>query len=178
MAKKEASAQEEKYRIPPEKDALDAIRNVMMARGIIHSQGRLRNLVERELAAVDKAYRISGQRVRMLAIQHGVVTVEIHFRDSERKANVYKCPVCDGKLKMVHNKTIFGGTVTLAKECTRCPYWVGLKLHVPTRYVFTLSPEFMKRLEKRKAKKEKTKRKPKKKPPKKKAPKKKKVNKK
>ena len=148
MAKKGDSSKEARYHIPPDSQVIEAIKRVMVDRGIVHSQGMLKKLVERELSLVDPAYHVSEQRVRVLAIQKGIANVEIHFRESDNKANVYKCPVCEGKLRMVHNKTIFGGTVTLVKECTVCQYWVGIKHHVPNWYVFTLSPEYAKGLDK------------------------------
>ena len=117
---------------------------VMTERSIVHSQLKFHKLVQKQLASINPAFRVSAQRVRVLAIQNKIVTVEIHFKEIDKKAHVIKCPVCHGKLKMVRNKTIFGGSVTLAKECTQCTYWVGLKLHIPTMYVFTLSPEFSK----------------------------------
>lgn len=125
------------YKIPTDEEVLRAIKNVMSTYGVVNSQTKLKELVERELRGTDKDYHVSPRRLRVLALSSDDVRVEIHCRESDTKKGINKCPVCNHKLKFVKNKTIFDGVVIIGHECTHCPYWTGLKRRVPTRYVFT-----------------------------------------
>ena len=125
------------YKIPSDEEVLRAIKNVMHSYGVVNSQTKLKELVERELRVTDKDYHVSPRRLRVLALSSDHVRVEIHCRETETKRGIGKCPVCNHKLKLVKNKTIFDGVVIIGHECTHCPYWTGLKRRVPTRYVFT-----------------------------------------
>ncbi len=125
------------YKVPSDEEVLRAIKNVMNSYGVVNSQTKLKELVERDLHVTDKDYRVSPRRLRLLALSSDNVGVEIHCRDSETRKGINKCPVCDHKLRLVKNKTIFNGTVIIGHECTHCSYWTGLKRRVPTRYVFT-----------------------------------------
>jgi hypothetical protein len=126
------------YKIPSDEEVLRAIKNVMNNYGVINSQTKLKELVERDLKETDKNYRVSRQRLRILALSSSNIRVEIHARDSDEKKSITKCPVCDHKMKLVKNKTIFNGVVIIGHECTHCPYWTGMKRRVPTRYIFTV----------------------------------------
>ncbi|MEE9151374.1 MAG: hypothetical protein V3U20_06020 [Thermoplasmata archaeon] len=126
------------YKIPSNEEVLRAIKNVMNNYGVVNSQTKLKELVERELRVTDKEYHVSPRRLRVLALSSDHVRVEIHSRESDTKKGFSKCPVCNHKLKLVKNKTIFDGVVIIGHECTHCPYWTGLKRRIPTRYVFTV----------------------------------------
>jgi hypothetical protein len=125
------------YKIPRDDDVLRAIKNVMNRQSVVNSQTKLKELVERDLQVTDKDYHVGPRRLRVLALSSDDVRVEIHCRESEQKKGISKCPVCDHKLKLVKNKTIFDGVVIIGHECTHCSYWTGLKRRIPTRYVFT-----------------------------------------
>ncbi|UCG68849.1 MAG: hypothetical protein JSV09_13810 [Thermoplasmata archaeon] len=125
------------YKIPQDDEVLRAIKNVMNRQGVVNSQTKLKELVERDLHVTDKDYHVSPRRLRVLALSSDDVRVEIHCRESDTKKGISKCPVCNHKLKLVKNKTIFDGVVIIGHECTHCPYWTGLKRRIPTRYVFT-----------------------------------------
>lgn len=125
------------YKVPKDEEVLKSIKRVMKRHGTINSQDKLRELVERELQKIDKEYRVSKHRVRILAINSSYVSIEIHAREGEaRREAISKCPCCSSKLKVIKNKTIFDGIVTLGFSCTLCPYWTGKKRRIPTRYVF------------------------------------------
>ena len=126
------------YKIPSDDEVLTSIKNVMNNLGVVNSQTKLKELVERDLHETDKDFRVSPQRLRVLALSSDSVTVDIHCRESETKKSISKCPVCNHKLKLVKNKTIFDGVVIIGHECTNCPYWTGMKRRIPTRYVFTV----------------------------------------
>ena len=126
------------YKIPTDGEVLTAIKNVMNNYGVVNSQTKLKELVERELHITDKDYHVSPRRLRVLALSSDSVRVEIHCRESDIKKGASKCPVCDHKLKLVKNKTIFNGVVIIGHECTNCSYWTGIKRRIPTRYIFTV----------------------------------------
>jgi uncharacterized protein with PIN domain len=127
------------YKIPNDEDILRSIMNVMNAVGVVNSQIKLKDLVERELWETDRDYRVSPKRLRILALSSPKIRVEIHYRDSKEKKTGNRCPVCNHELKLVKNKTIFNGIVTVGHECTNCSYWTGMKRRVPTRYIFSLN---------------------------------------
>lgn len=126
------------YKIPNDEDILRSIKNVMHNVGVVNSQSKLKDLVERDLWETDRDYRVGPRRLRTLALSSPKIGVEIHYRESKEKKTGNKCPVCDHSLRYVKNKTIFNGIVTVGYECTNCSYWTGMKRRVPTRYVFTL----------------------------------------
>jgi hypothetical protein len=126
------------YKIPDDEEVLRSIMNVMNNTGVVNSQVKLKDLVERDLWETDRDYRVSPRRLRILALSSPKIGVEIHYRESKEKKSTNKCPVCDHELKYVKNKTIFNGVVTVGHECTNCSYWTGMKKRVPTRYIFSL----------------------------------------
>lgn len=102
----------------------------------VASQRKLKALVERDLKG-EEVFRVGEPRLRKIAIDSGLVDLEIHCRDTEEMRSLIRCPVCEERLRRVRNMTVFGGTVTLGYRCERCRYWTGLKRRIPTRYVFT-----------------------------------------
>ncbi|MFQ6060849.1 MAG: hypothetical protein ACE5KV_06105 [Thermoplasmata archaeon] len=125
-----------KYRIPKREQILDALGNIFLRKRIVNSQRELKRLVEKELLS-DEKYKVGERRLRYLALESGLVNLEIHCRESIEKRHLSRCPVCDSRLKKVRNLTVFGGTVTLGFKCPNCAYWSGLRRRVPMRYVFT-----------------------------------------
>src|SRR3989304_5812708 len=124
------------YRTPSDARVQDAIARVLSTRQIVESQRKLKHLVEKDLKG-DERYRVGEPRLRLIAINSGLVDLEIRCRDTPKMRSLVKCPVCGERLKKVRNMTVFGGTVTLGYRCDRCKYWTGLKRRVPTRYIFT-----------------------------------------
>jgi hypothetical protein len=115
---------------------VESLRRVLSTRQIVDSQRRLKQLVEKDLRG-DDTFRVGEPRLRILAIESGLVNLEIRCRDTPEMRSLMKCPVCRNRLRKVRNMTVFGGTVTLGYRCERCKYWTGLKRRVPTRYIFT-----------------------------------------
>ena len=99
---------------------------------MVDSQRRLKALVEKDMKG-DEKYRVGEPRLRVLAIESGLVNLEIRCRDTPEMRSLVKCPVCGERLKKVRNMTVYGGTVTLGYRCERCKYWTGLRRRVPTR---------------------------------------------
>lgn len=124
------------YRIPSDDRVRGSLVRVFSTRQMVDSQRRLKQLVERDLKGEEK-FRVGEPRLRLLAIESGLVDLEIRCRDTDEMRSLVRCPVCGERLEKVRNMTVFGGTVTLGYRCGRCKYWTGLKRRVPTRYVFT-----------------------------------------
>src|SRR5207244_6411199 len=100
------------YRIPNDTRVRDSLVRVFSARPVVESQRRLKALVEKDLKGEEK-YRVGEPRLRVLAIESGLVDLEIHCRDTTEMRSLVRCPVCGNRLKKVRNMTVFGGTVTL-----------------------------------------------------------------
>jgi uncharacterized protein with PIN domain len=124
------------YRIPNDPRVRDSLVRIFSTRPVVESQRRLKALVEKDLKG-DEKYRVGERRLRILAIESGLVDLEIHCRETPEMRSLVKCPVCGQRLKKVRNMTVYGGAVTLGYRCERCKYWTGLKRRVPTRYVFS-----------------------------------------
>jgi prepilin signal peptidase PulO-like enzyme (type II secretory pathway) len=125
------------YKIPKDEDILKSIKNVMNSFGVINSQTKLKELVERDLHESDPEFKVSPKRLRILALSSDDVSVEIHCRESDTKKAMSRCPVCNHKLKLVKNKTLYDGVVIIGHECTHCSYWTGMRRRIPIRYVFS-----------------------------------------
>ena len=124
------------YHIPSEARLKQSLARVFATRHEVPSQRKLKALVEKDLKG-EEVFRVGEPRLRKIAIDSGLVDLEIHCRDTEEMRSLIRCPVCGERLKRVRNMTVFGGTVTLGYRCMRCRYWTGLKRRIPTRYVFT-----------------------------------------
>jgi len=124
------------YRIPSDARVRESLARILSTRQMVDSQRKLKQLVDKDLKG-DEKYRVGGPRLRLLAIESGLVDLEIRCRDTQEMRSLVRCPVCGERLKKVRNMTVFGGTVTLGYRCGRCKYWTGLRRRVPTRYVFT-----------------------------------------
>lgn len=125
-----------KYKIPSNNEVLEIIKKIIKKEGVVGSQYKLREIVEKELKNIDPSYRISGKRVRILAIKSKKVSVEIHAKEGEEIDTMSVCPVCNSKLVSIKNKTLYNWDITVGYRCKRCKYWTGKKKRIPTRYVF------------------------------------------
>ena len=123
------------YRIPSDDVVRAALTRVFQTRHEVTSQRTLKRLVQRDLKGTEN-FRVGEGRVRHLAIDSGLIALEIRARESREKKGITRCPVCGERVKKLKNMTVFGGTVTLGFKCPRCGYWSGLRRRVPTRYVF------------------------------------------
>ncbi|MFQ5838703.1 MAG: hypothetical protein ACE5HJ_07970 [Thermoplasmata archaeon] len=125
-----------RYRIASRDRVLRALKEVLGRRRVISSQRELKALLDWEMSK-DGNFLISGPRARQITFDSGLVEMEVECRETHELKSLFKCPVCNRRLRLVKNMTIFGGTVTLGYRCPHCPYWTGLKRRVPTRYIFT-----------------------------------------
>lgn len=125
--------------VPSDKQVVSILRKVLKNNHVVGSQNKLKKLVDKELFKKNKSDKgVSPKRLRNIAIDSDFVKIEIHSREGDPKKIMYKCPVCNGNLKRVKNKTIWGGKVTIEFQCPICGYWTGKKKRIPTRYIFYL----------------------------------------
>lgn len=107
---------------------------VILDEGTVASQTRLAELVNRQLAR--RGMHVTGERVRMLAVKSGLVSLQIRVRTDGETPELERCPVCRSRLKRTTNRTLAGGTASTGYKCARCPWWTGRELRVPQHYVF------------------------------------------
>jgi hypothetical protein len=127
-----------RYCIPSDEKVRRAVKRVLKKYRTVSSQCKLKDLVDKELKTKKKQYRVGPCRLRNIALNSGLVNVEIHSREGDPHKILTRCPVCTGSLKRVKNLTVWGGEVTIEFRCTNCGYWTGKKKRIPTRYVFHL----------------------------------------
>ena len=127
-----------RYHIPSDEQVLNGLEKVLKEYRTVHSQNKLKKLVNKNLTTSKKKFSVSGSRLRNIAINSDFVKLEIHTLEGDPKKLLIKCPVCSNTLKRVKNLTIWGGEVTIEFRCKKCGYWTGKKKRIPTRYVFHL----------------------------------------
>ena len=124
------------YRVPPAEVVAVAISDVLREHGAITSQRLFAQFVREKLRCLDKDYAITDERVRRIALQSNLVSLEVETRDTGVKVKVGRCPVCSSRLRKVRNETIYGGSVILGYRCTTCPFSMGTTKEVPVKYIF------------------------------------------
>ncbi len=124
------------YRIPSKRRLLDVIERVLDESGAVRSQTLLTSLVTERLHEQDPTFRISGERIRRVALTSPRVSIQITARRTEDLAPPTICPVCGDKMRTRKNATLDGRAVNLESKCGRCPYWTGADRRVPMRYAF------------------------------------------
>jgi len=129
------------YEIPEEQEVRKIILRILSKRGIIESQAELLREVLKHLHRRNKNYKLSGKRMRIIAINSGKVKIEIRYKLSDKLIEkMDKCPVCGGRMVKIENSTLDGGKVVIGFKCLSCPYWTGKQLRIPVRYIFRYSP--------------------------------------
>jgi hypothetical protein len=107
---------------------------ILLREGTVATQARLARLANRELAK--RGHHVTGERVRVLAARSGLVSLAIRARTDGPAGELRTCPVCRSKLERTENRTLTGKAAATGYKCTRCPWWTGRELRVPSRYVF------------------------------------------
>ena len=139
MGKTGKKTGEPRYKIPGDEEVFAAIYSAVPRTGVVESQHLFREVVQKELGAMNPAYKIAPKRLRLLAIKSGYITVDIRTREEDRiSKKLASCPVCGSKLKKLKNKTIYGGKVTLGYLCGKCSYTTGRIYRRPVRYIFSM----------------------------------------
>src|SRR2546427_12068699 len=96
------------YRIPNDVRVRDSLVRVFSTRPVVESQRRLKALVEKDLKGEEK-YRVGEPRLRVLAIESGLVDLEIHCRDTTEMRSPVSGPGWGDRLKEVRHMTVLGG---------------------------------------------------------------------
>jgi len=125
------------YKVPDEETVSSAIRSVMNRTPHIETQTEFLRLVRKELLKADGDYRVSGERVRRIGLERGIVKVSIEYRDSDIEDLPHICPVCRNAMSPVMNRSLEGEYVEIKRKCTVCPYTIGKTVLVPGKYVFS-----------------------------------------
>lgn len=124
------------YRIPDDDTLADAIYMVLHRHSPVRSQGLLATLVSQELRRKDPMYRVSGERVRRMAIARDLAELEISYNEGRSEEAPPECPVCRNELRAVSNRTLRGEDTVIGHRCRRCGYSMGLSRRIPGMYVF------------------------------------------
>ena len=124
------------YSIPSDDQIADAVFAVMYRNAQVTSQNEMVRLVTNELNKRGGEFRISGERIRRVALNRDIlqITIDYNKRDGELPS---VCPVCRNEMSKVMNMTLDGDAIEVSRKCTVCPYTVGTKNRVPGRYTFT-----------------------------------------
>jgi hypothetical protein len=121
---------------PRDEEVVAAIASVFARFEKVETQRKLRELVEQELRRRKPGARVAGPRIRVLAVRSGLVRLEMRYREGDGLEGLEACPVCQGKVKRVKNRTLSGGQVLVGLRCPQCGYKTGRELETPARYVF------------------------------------------
>ena len=125
------------YKIPDDSQLIETLGKVFIKNQTVKSQNELSRLTNAELVKIDPEFRVSGERLRVLALENGLASVEITYHDSKRRESPPEvCPVCHHELRSIKNSTLEGGTVEIKRKCTFCPYAASTLGSVPGRYTF------------------------------------------
>ena len=125
------------HKIPDEETISSAIKAVMKRTPQIETQTEFLRLVRKELSKVDEEYRVSGERIRRIGLEKGLVKISIEYRSTDIEDLPHTCPVCRNAMTSQMNRTLEGDFVEIKRKCTVCPYIIGRDVHVPGRYVFS-----------------------------------------
>ncbi|MCL1978938.1 MAG: hypothetical protein FWG60_02120 [Methanomassiliicoccaceae archaeon] len=125
------------HRIPDEETVSSAIKTVMNRNAHIETQTEFLRLVRKELAKSDPEYRVSGERIRRIGLERGIIKISIEYRESDIDDLPHICPVCRNAMSPVMNRSLEGEYVEIKRKCTVCPYAVGKTVLVPGKYFFS-----------------------------------------
>ena len=126
------------HKISKDEDVLAAIQRVILRLGTISSQRHLKIQVQNELGNIDPLYHVGEVRVRSLALKSKFIRCEIKYRlRPDNKTKLKRCPVCDGVVHRIRNKTLFDKIITIGYKCTKCPYQSDIPIKIPARYIFS-----------------------------------------
>ena len=124
------------YRIPDDDRLEEAINIVMGRERQIRSQAAMTELVSKELRKEYEDYRVRGERIRRVAIERGLLKIEIEYNEHDDPSSADVCPVCGNPMNIITNTTLDGREADIGRHCTRCPYQTGIKKRTPGRYTF------------------------------------------
>lgn len=122
------------YEILGDEELEGLLRKVFRDNPLLRSQAALSRALSAELDGRDA--RVSGNRLRRMALESGLAKLEIIYRRSDRGMEQGCCPVCAAGLEELENSTLEGGSVVIARVCRNCEFKSGVRSQEPGRYVF------------------------------------------
>lgn len=125
------------YKIPCDDRLEEAIRSVMGRERRIESQAAMTELVLGELRRECAEYRVSGERIRKIAVERDILRLEIEYNLYDEPSSPDICPVCGYPMDVIENATLDGRETDIGRKCTKCPYQIGLRKRTPGRYMFS-----------------------------------------
>ncbi len=127
------------YRIPDDELLTDAIISVLMKNKTVVSQREICQLVVEQLNRnADVPYRVSGNRIRRLSLDKGLVSLDIEYRETPAGEMPEVCPVCGHALDPVTNTTLEGGSAVIMMKCGSCGYKASARSSIPSKYTFNM----------------------------------------
>lgn len=123
------------YSIPDDDRLAEAIFVVMYRNQQVRSQREMVELVTADLNKNGDNYRVSGERIRRVALNRNLIQISIEYNDSEGELPD-TCPVCRNPMSSSMNRTLDGDVIEVSRKCTVCPYSVGTSKRIPGRYTF------------------------------------------
>ena len=109
------------------------LKEVMKEKRLVESQQELLELVNRRLSKADKAYSVSPQRLRIIAVNMPRIKVNVETRKGKTPK---KCPVCYHSLKKRKMKNLKGRNVVYGYACPKCGFKAEGDEALPRKYVF------------------------------------------
>lgn len=125
-------------KIPPEDFVKVIIFQVLIKKGIIHTQEELADVVEKELKKLNSEYSISPERVRRIALDMKELDVTV----KTKKGGVNKpkkCPACGSGLKFLYARNLLGKNVIVGFKCKKCKYQGDVDVFAPMKYEFKIA---------------------------------------
>jgi len=126
-------------KIPDEDVVSSAIISVMNRNPHIETQKEFLRLVRKELSKEDSEYKVSGERIRRIGVEKGIVKITIEYRESDIPDLPHICPVCKNAMSPVMNRSLEGEYVEVKRKCTVCSYAIGKTVLLPGKYIFSRS---------------------------------------
>ncbi|MFQ5975299.1 MAG: hypothetical protein ACE5J5_03160 [Candidatus Hydrothermarchaeales archaeon] len=122
------------YKIPEEKEIINAILKVLDKHKEINSQGTFLKLVLKELKKRDKEYVVSSDRAKRIAA--GLKEVGVHVDKKRSRREAKKCFVCGGELGHIMARDLQGNETKIGKRCKVCGFELDKDKLSPQRYIF------------------------------------------
>lgn len=124
------------YKIPDEQTLSKAIELAFIQKTHLESQRELVEAVNKELFRINQEYRASGERIRRIGVENGLIEITIDYHEVEGELPE-TCPVCKNAMSPIRNMSLDGEIVEVKRKCTVCSYNVGRKMLMPSRYGFS-----------------------------------------
>ncbi len=115
-----------------------AVRRVLRGRrASFRSQAAFREAVLDVIRRDEPLATVGGPRLRKLLVATDGVRLAVHYTERAGATPPTVCPVCEGPLAPIRNRTLTGESVELGRRCTQCDYWTHAARRVPVRYAIS-----------------------------------------